>query len=95
MYWCWSMGKSFAIEDRMQFKRIEALDNEALWPIACAGKNLTSGETHYRNIEREAIVILNGLKNFHHYHYTHEVIMITDHKPLVANFLEMCCKPIT
>ena len=58
--------------------------NKAPWPIAFASKSLTSTETWYSNIEREALCILNGLEKVHHYHFTCKVIVITDHKPVVA-----------
>ena len=40
----------------------------------------------HRNIEREALSILHGLEKFHHYCFTHEVSVKTDHKQLVAIF---------
>ena len=48
-------------------------DNTILCPVAFAS-----------NIEREALGILHGLKKFHHYCFAREVLIITDHKPLVA-----------
>ena len=63
-----------------------APDNTTLHPIAFASKNLTGAEQRYSNIEREALGILPGLKKFHHYCLTREVLIITDHKPLVAIF---------
>ena len=43
-------------------------------------------ETDYSNIEREVLGILHGLEKFHHYCFTCEVSVITDHKPMVAIF---------
>ena len=40
----------------------------------------------YSNIERGALGILHGLKKFHHYCFAREVLVITDHKQLVAIF---------
>ena len=37
-------------------------------------------------ILREALRILHGLENFHHYSFAREVSIITDHKPLAAIF---------
>ena len=41
----------------------KAPDNGILSPIAFAGKNLTSAERRYSNVEREALGILYGLEN--------------------------------
>ena len=43
-------------------------------------------ESHYSNTEREALGIQHGLEKFHHYYFTHEVSITTDHKLLVAIF---------
>ena len=61
-------------------------DNSILRPIAFASKILTSMENRYRNIEREALSMLFGLKKFHHYCIAREVSIITDQKPLVVIF---------
>ena len=42
--------------------------------------------THYSNIERDALGILQSLEKFQHYCFTNEVNMITDHKQLVASY---------
>ena len=39
-------------------------DNTILYPIAFASKSLTGAEHRYSYIEREALGILHGLKNF-------------------------------
>ena len=63
-----------------------APDNITLHPIAFASKSLTSVEQRYSNIQCEALGILHGLEKFHHYCFGREVLIITDHKPLVAMF---------
>ena len=63
-----------------------APDNTTLCPIAFASKSLTGAECRYGNIEGEALGILNGIEKFHHYCFAREVLVITDHKPLVAIF---------
>ena len=63
-----------------------ALDNITLHPIAFASKSLTGVERRYSNIEHEVLGILHGLEKFHHYCFGIEVLVITDHKPLVAMF---------
>ena len=40
----------------------------------------------YSNIECEVLGILHGLEKFHHYCFGREVLVITDHKPLVSMF---------
>ena len=62
------------------------LDNIALCPIAFANKSNTSVERRYSNIEYEVPRILHGLEKFHHYCFGREVLIITDHKLLVAMF---------
>ena len=68
-------------------------DNTVLHPIAFACKSLTGTEHRYSDIEREALGILHGLEKFHHYCFTREVHVITNHKPLVSIFKRMwqCC----
>ena len=63
-----------------------APDNITLHPIAFASKSLMSVEWRYSNIECDALGILHGLEKFHHYCFGREVLIITDHKPLVARF---------
>ena len=63
-----------------------APDNITLCPIAFASKSLTSVEWRYSNTKCEVLGILHGLEKFHHYHFGREVLIITDHKPLVAMF---------
>ena len=63
-----------------------APDNTSLRPNAFASKSLTGAEQRYSNIEWEALGILHGLEKFHHYCFGREVLIITDHKPLVAMF---------
>ena len=48
------------VSDGMCFPKDEPLDNSMLWPIAFASKS-ASAETHYGNIQREGLGILNGL----------------------------------
>ena len=63
-----------------------APDNNILQPIAFASKILPSVKKRYSNMEREALGIVHGLENFHHYCFVRKVSMITDHKLLVAIF---------
>jgi hypothetical protein len=52
-------------------------------PIAFASRSLSSSEKNYAQIEKEMLAIVYGLNKFHHYVYGREVIVYTDHKPLV------------
>ena len=61
-------------------------DNAILCPIAFASKSLTGAEQRYSNIEREAIGILHRFEKFNHYCFGREVLIITDHSPLVSIF---------
>ena len=64
-----------------------APDNIILCPIAFTSNSLTSAEWRYSNIKCEALHgILIDLEKFHHYCFGREVLIITDHKPLVAMF---------
>ena len=61
-------------------------DNTVLCPITFASKSLTGIRHRYSNIEMEALGILHGLKKFHHYCFSRDVHVITDHKLLEAMF---------
>ena len=61
-------------------------DNTILCPITFASKSLPGMEWRYSNIECEALGILHGLEKFHHYCFSREILIITDHKPLVSMF---------
>ena len=67
-------------------QRDMAPDNVSLRPITFTSKSLTGAEWRYSNIKLEALGILHGLEKFCHYCLGREVLIITDHKPLVAMF---------
>ena len=73
------------VGDMFQCK-IDDTDNTILHPIVFASKSLIGAECRYSNIERETLGILRGLKEFLHYCFAREVLIITDHKQLVAIF---------
>ena len=52
-------------------------------PVAFASKSLTKSEVNYAQIEKEMYAVLFGCKRFHQYVYGRDVIVQTDHKPLV------------
>ena len=59
-------------------------DNTMLQPIAFASKSLTGTESRYSNIECKALGIIHGLEKFPHYCFGRNIVIITDHKPLVT-----------
>ena len=61
--------------------------------IAFASKSLFNAEQQYSNIIQEALGILDGFEEFHHYCLAIEVHVITDEKPLVA--MAMANKDVT
>ena len=63
-----------------------APQNITLCPIAFASKSCTGVEQMYSNMKHETLGILHNLEKFHHYCFGQEVLIITDHKLLVAMF---------
>lgn len=53
-------------------------------PIAFASRTLTDTESRYAQIEKEMLAVTYGLTKFHHYTYGRDVLVVTDHKPLVS-----------
>ena len=74
------------LHDNTTCQKGMAPDNTILHPITFASKSLTGAEQRYSNIKQEALGILHGLEKFHHYYFGREVLIITDHKPLISMF---------
>ena len=74
------------LHDETTCQKGMAPDNTILHPIAFASKSLTGAEWRYSNIKQEALGILHGLERFHHYCFCREVLIITDHKPVISMF---------
>ena len=53
-------------------------------PICYASKALTPTEINYAQIEKEMYAIVFGCRYFHQYIYGRDVLVQTDHKPLVS-----------
>ena len=65
---------------------LQSENNEcsSLYPIAYGSKTLTSAETRYANIERELLGVVGALEKFHYFTFGWPVVILTDHKPLIA-----------
>ncbi|XP_076298593.1 uncharacterized protein LOC143217833 [Lasioglossum baleicum] len=55
-------------------------------PLAYASKIIPENERHRAPMDKEAGAIIFGLKKFHNYVFGHELLLRTDHKPLIYIF---------
>ena len=53
-------------------------------PVAFTSHTLTDVESRYAQVEKEMLDVCFGLTKFHHYTYGKDVLVTTDHKPLVS-----------
>ena len=58
--------------------------DQAFTRVAYGSKTLTSAETRYANIERELLGVVGALEKFHYFTFGRPVVILTDHKPLIA-----------
>ena len=72
------------LHDNTACQKGTAPNNTILCPITFASKSLTDAEWRYSNIKCEALGIPHGLETFHHYCFSREVLVITDHKLFIA-----------
>ena len=68
----------------MALLQSDSNERDSLYPIAYGSKTLTSAETRYANIECELLGVVGALEKFHYFTFGHPVIILTDHKPLIA-----------
>ncbi len=54
------------------------------FPIAYVSRTMTAAEINYAQIEKETLGLVFGCEQFHEYVYGREVIVETDHIPLIA-----------
>ncbi|KAK7939091.1 hypothetical protein WMY93_002417 [Mugilogobius chulae] len=57
---------------------------DAWFPVAYASRTMTAAERNYAQIEKETLGAVFGCEKFHEYIYGREVVLETDHKPLIA-----------
>ena len=60
------------------------MDNGEERPIAFASRSLKKSETNYAQLEKVALAMIFGVKNFHKYLYGRSFTLATDHRPLVT-----------
>ena len=83
------------VRDGVWFQSNEMTDNTVLQPIAVASKSLTSIETCYSNIDKEAIGILHSIGKCNHYCFALEVSVNIKPQATGGNLQDRCHKPIT
>ena len=54
--------------------------------ISFASRTLTKAERNYSNLERQALAVIFGVKEFYQYLYGRQFALETDHKPLESLF---------
>ena len=68
----------------MALLQSENNEHSSLYPIAYGSKTLTAAETRYANIERELLGVVGALEKFHCFTFGWPVVILTDHKLLIA-----------
>lgn len=65
---------------------LEQKVEENWYPVAFAGRSLTSSEQNYCQLEKETLSILFECTRFHEYLYGKKFIVVNDHLPLKSIF---------
>ena len=73
----------------------QVMDDNTERPIAYASRSLKKTEKHYSQIDKEALVLVWGVKKFNTYTFARHFTLRTDHKPLTAIFSPTKALPAT
>lgn len=63
-------------------------------PIAYASRLLSVAESNYLQLDKEALTIVYGVKQFHQYVYGRSFTILSDHKPLMYIFYKTRSVPL-
>ena len=60
------------------------LPNGSECPVVFASRTLSDSEKNYSQVEKEALSVIFGIRNFHQYLYGRNFTLVMDHKPLTT-----------
>ncbi|XP_065188042.1 uncharacterized protein K02A2.6-like [Sycon ciliatum] len=67
---------------------LHVMPDQSVRPVVYVSRALSKAESHYSQIEREALAIVFAVRRLHQYIYGRKFILRTDHKPLIKIFGE-------
>ena len=62
---------------------VHVMEDGSERPVAFASRTLSNAEKNYAQLEREALALIFGVRQFHKYLVGREFTLVTDHKPLL------------
>jgi len=65
---------------------LHILPDQSVQPVVYVSRALSKAESHYSQIEREALAIVFAVRRLHQYIYGRRFLLRTDHKPLIKIF---------